>query len=200
MKALNLPLLLKKSTKKLHTRKHKRALGKSIDERPANIDERTEFGHWEPDRVRGIKDKEDDILLTLVERKSHLYVVLRCASAKDVDVKETLKEYLFSVQSELPLHKVCRTITADNGREFVSISELKALGIQVYYAHLYSAWERGSNDRHSGSLRRCIPNGTPIKSVPESVLKHSVAWCNTLSRKILGYESPLDTFKRDLGF
>ena len=199
VKALDLPLLLKRSTKKLHTRKHKRALGRSIDERPASVDERTEFGHWELDSVRGIKDKEDDILLTLVERKSRLYVVLRCASAKADDVKETLKEWLLSVQSELPLHKVCRTITADNGREFASISELEALGIQVYYAHPYSAWERGSNERHNGLLRRCIPKGTPIKSVPESVLKRSVAWCNTLPRKILGYESPLNAFKRDLG-
>lgn len=45
---------------------------------------------------------------------------------------------VLSVQSELPLHKACRNITADNGREFASFSELEALDIQVYYAHPYS--------------------------------------------------------------
>lgn len=76
VKGLDLVLLLKRSTKKLHTRKHKRASGRSIDERPASVDGRIEFSHWELDSVYGIKDKEDDILLTLIERKSRLYVVL----------------------------------------------------------------------------------------------------------------------------
>ncbi|WP_164726289.1 hypothetical protein [Veillonella sp. 3913] len=66
-------------------------------------------------------------------------MVLRCTSAKADDGKENLKEWLLSVQSKLPLLKVCHTITADNGRKFASISKLAALGIQVYYSHSNSA-------------------------------------------------------------
>ena len=55
----------------------------------------------------------------------------------------------------------------------------------------YSAWERGSNERHNGLLRRCIPKGMPIKAVSEETIRRTLKWCNTLSRKLLNYRTPL---------
>ena len=74
--------------------KHKRELGKSIELRDPNIETREEFGHWELDTVRGAKDKTDHVLISLLERKSRLYVALRCPSARATDVKETLHAWL----------------------------------------------------------------------------------------------------------
>lgn len=45
-------------------------LGKSIDQRPDSVNNRTSFGHLEIDRVIGSKTKDDNALLTLVERKT----------------------------------------------------------------------------------------------------------------------------------
>ena len=44
----------------------------------------------------------------------------------------------------------CKTITADNGLEFSAISNLENETLSIYFARLYSAWERGSNERHNG--------------------------------------------------
>ncbi len=53
-----------------------------------------------------------------------------------------------------------RSITADNGSEFARLEEvLEGSGCEVYYAHPYSAWERGSNERHNGLIRRMVPKG-----------------------------------------
>lgn len=56
-------------SKKKRSRKHKKELGKSIDERPSTINNRESFGHWEIDSVIGAKSKDDNALLTLVEKK-----------------------------------------------------------------------------------------------------------------------------------
>lgn len=82
VKAIDLPLVVRRSMRKSIVRKHKRELGQSIELRDATIETRKEFGHWELDTVRGTKDKTDNVLVTLLERKSRLYVALRCPSAR----------------------------------------------------------------------------------------------------------------------
>ncbi|WP_425492656.1 hypothetical protein [Lysinibacillus agricola] len=74
LKTRNSDLLLKvrRNTKKVKKtqRPNKTVLGKSIEERPDSVESREEFGHFEIDSVVGRKDKEDDVLLTLIERKN----------------------------------------------------------------------------------------------------------------------------------
>ncbi|WP_449354379.1 hypothetical protein ACUL41_14565 [Virgibacillus natechei] len=71
---MNLELKLRRSTKKAKSRKNKKVLGTSIEERPELIDTRDEFGHWEIDTVLGHKSK-DDALMTLVERKTRMEII-----------------------------------------------------------------------------------------------------------------------------
>ena len=177
--------------------KHKRELGKSIELRDPNIETREEFGHWELDTVRGTKDKTDHVLISLLERKSRLYVALRCPSARATDVKETLYAWLNTFK-DVNLACLCKTITADNGLEFSEISNLENETLSIYFARPYSAWERGSNERHNGLLRRCIPKGMPIKAVSEETIQRTLQWCNNLPRKLLNYRTPLDIFLEEV--
>lgn len=80
VKAMDLPGIICQSQKKRHTREHKRKLGKSIDLRDKSIDSRKEFGHWELDTVRGIKNRNDQVLVSLLGRKTRIYIALRCPS------------------------------------------------------------------------------------------------------------------------
>ena len=66
---------------------------------------------------------------------------------------------------------LCKTITADNGLEFADISDLEDEILSIYFARTYSAWERGSNERHNGLLRRFIPKGKRIESISEHTLR-----------------------------
>ena len=70
VKAIDLPLVVRRSMRKSIVRKHKRELGQSIELRDATIETRKEFGHWELDTVRGTKDKTDNVLVTLLEHKT----------------------------------------------------------------------------------------------------------------------------------
>lgn len=57
--------------------KNKRVLGRSIEERSSEANDRSEFAHWEADLVIGSKKKDDDALLTMLERKTREYWMIR---------------------------------------------------------------------------------------------------------------------------
>ena len=82
--------------------------------------------------------------------------------------------------------------------EFSEISNLENETLSIYFARPYSAWERGSNERHNGLLRRCIPKGMPIKAVSEETIQRTLQWCNNLPRKLLNYRTPLDVFLEEV--
>ncbi len=86
------------------------------------------------------------------------------------DVKETLHAWLNTFK-DVNLACLCKTITADNGLEFSEISDLEIETLSIYFARPYSARKHGSNARHNGLLRRCIPKGMPIKSISEETIQ-----------------------------
>ncbi|ATW27617.1 IS30 family transposase [Candidatus Formimonas warabiya] len=190
LKLCNMDLLLKtrRKPKKSVNRVNKRILGESIGNRPKIVDDRKEFGHWEIDTVIG-KRSGDQSLLTLTERKSRQHLIMPLASKCSEAVDNVIKELKIKFGS-LFTH-LFKSITADNGSEF---SNLNNHGIDVYYAHPYSAWERGTNERHNGLIRRFIPKGKAIKDLTLSQIERVQNWCNNLPRKILGYRTPEEIF------
>ena len=154
MKVINLDLAMKvkRSTKKNKPRVNKRVLGDSIDLRPDTVETREEFGHWEIDTVIGQKSN-DDALLTLVERKTRKEVMVRLPAKDSDSVTSAVKAILQSYGDQKPL--VFKSITADNGSEFSGLAELGIdKEIAVYFWHPYASYERGTNERHNGLIRR----------------------------------------------
>lgn len=162
--------------------------GRSITERPREADERTEQGHWEIDLVVG-KQGTKPAVLTLVERKTRksLYVLVRNKTQQEVirAVSRARK------RTGGDFSEVFKTITADNGSEFLDSGAIKeASGCwEVYYAHPYSSWERGSNENGNRILRRFIPKGTDIGRLTDEELQRIEDWVNNYPRKIHGYKT-----------
>ncbi|MCT0165491.1 IS30 family transposase, partial [Lactobacillus helveticus] len=77
IKNYDLPEKLKRNTKLHHVRQNKKKLGRSIEERSKEIEQRSEFGHWECDLILGHKTKDDQVLLTLSERMSREFLIIR---------------------------------------------------------------------------------------------------------------------------
>jgi len=162
--------------------------GKSITERPQEADERTERGHWEIDLVVG-KQGTKTAILTLVDRKSRksLYVLVKNKTQKEVIA--AIKRVRRRVGGNFAA--VFKTITADNGSEFLDSEAIKkaAKCDEVYYAHPYSSWERGSNENGNRLLRRFVPKGTDIGKVTQRELQRIEDWVNNYPRRIFDYKS-----------
>jgi len=178
----------KRDYKKIRTVALNNRKGKSITERPKEADERTEQGHWEIDLVIGKKNTKAAIL-TLVDRKnrSSLYVLVRNKTQKEVIA--AIKRARRRVGGNFA--QVFKTITADNGSEFLDSEAIKraAKCDEVYYAHPYSSWERGSNENGNRILRRFVPKGTDIGNMTAEELQRIEDWVNNYPRKLFGYKS-----------
>jgi IS30 family transposase len=182
----------KRGYKKIRTVALNNKNGKSIAERPKEADERAEQGHWEIDLVVGRQGSRPAIL-TLVERKTRksLYVLVKNKTQKEViaAIKRVGK------RAGGNFDDVFKTITADNGSEFLDSEGIKeaAKCAEVYYAHPYSSWERGGNENGDRILRRFIPKGTDIGKITAQELQRIEDWVNNYPRKILGYKTANQT-------
>ena len=193
----NLPEKLRRAPKRRTNRKNKRKLGRSIEERPVEINNREEFGHWECDLVIGSRTKDDDVLLTLLERKSREFLVIPLANKN----ASTITDAFLSLRNQYLEHfdEVFKTVTTDNGSEFANLSQIETVAkTLVYYAHPYTSCEKGSVERHNGLIRRFIPKGKRIDQFPLQTIADVETWCNNLPRRILGYRTPDEIFEEEL--
>lgn len=193
----DLPMKLRRNTKPKLTRTNRRRLGNSIEERPVDILTREEFGHWEIDTVIGTKDKSDNVLLTLAERQTRHYIVRKIQSKTATAVQNELaiiKDYF-----DEKFNQVFKSITSDNGQEFVELYKLEdESDVTVYFTHPYASSERGTNERYNGLLRRFIPKGNNINEYTIDDIAFVEDWCNTLPRKILNYQTLEEVFGQQL--
>ena len=195
IKNTDLPQKLKRIPKSTRIRINKRKFGKSISERPKHIELRKEFGHWEIDTVIGKKTSDQDVLLTIIERKSRYYKVIKIDSKSSKRVNDALLDYI--MESKTKVAEVFKSITSDNGSEFSGLSDFESL-VAVHFCHPYSSFERGSNERHNGILRQFIPKGRSINDFSEDEIMYFVDIINAKPRKNLGYRIPEEIFDEEM--
>jgi IS30 family transposase len=164
-------------------------LGKrSIEERPAAANGRTELGHWEGDTMVG-KGRRG-YLVTCADRTSRYLIARKVHACAAEPVAAKLQQTI----RKLPAEKR-RSLTLDNGREFARPTELeKKLEVPIYFAHPYHAWERGTNENTNGLLRQYLPKGTDLSQVPDEQLQSHVRQINHRPRKCLGFQTALEVF------
>ena len=158
----------------------------SIEERPEVVNARSRLGDWEVDLIIG--KNHQGVMVTLTERKSR-FTLLRKALNKQADrVAETIIELLNWVD---PL----KTITADNGKEFAKHLKIsRELNVDVYFAHPYSSWERGTNENTNGLIRQYLPKSRNLTSVTTEEEMLIMDRLNLRPRKCLDFKTPFEVF------
>lgn len=155
-----------------------------IDERPKEIEDRIEVGHWESDLIIG--KGQGSCIGTIVERKSRFSLIIALESKKSKHVVKAFSKALLELPKQL-----LKTITHDNGVEMAAHKLLaKWTGMAVYFAHPYSSWERGTNENTNGLIRRVFPKKTDFNDVAAADLKALQDNLNNRPRKVLGYKTP----------
>lgn len=163
-----------------------------INERPAIVETRTEIGHWEGDTIKG-KEKTTGIA-THVERISGYGI----ADKIDHVTAENIKQKTAQSFARIPKDKK-KTETFDNGNEFSGYELLeKETGIEIYFAHPYHSWERGSNENFNGLLRQYFPKGTPFATITQKDVDRAVRELNHRPRKRLNYLTPYEVFVKGI--
>lgn len=160
----------------------------SIDSRPKEANDRSEFGHFEMDLIIGANQK--GAILTLVERKlGHLMCSYLPKGKNAKYVASTV------IQMLLPYKDIVRSITTDNGGEFAEHKLIaKRLNTTVYFTHPYCSWEKGQIENTNKLLRQYIPKNMIINKENTNTLKQIQMKINRRPRKKLGFNKPFELF------
>lgn len=151
------------------------------------METREEFSHWEIDTVVGLKASQDNVLLTLIERKTRFEIIQKIDGENATAVTAGITQ--LRKQCDFFFSDIFKTITSDNGVEFADFSSCLNGVTEVFFTHPYSFWERGTNERHHGMIRRFISKGTEMRTVSRLHIKRVENWMSQLPRKILGYQT-----------
>ena len=170
--------------------------GKSIEERPEEAENKEIFGHWELDTVVG-KQKTKAALMVMTERSKGIEIIRKIESKS----QECIVRELDKLERRLgakKFKKIFKTITCDNGCENLDFKGMERSVLtniprtQVFYAHPYSAWERGANECANKLIRRFIPKGADISKYSKKFIRYIQHWMNNYPRKKLAWLSPFD--------
>lgn len=192
----NLPYLKPEKKKKKPIAKRKYSKGKSIEERPKEILERKEFGHWELDTVYSSKD-DKSALMVLTERMTRDEIVIQTPNRTSESIVKAFNR-LEKKMGAPTFRNTFKTITCDNGVEFsdwegIEKSYLnKGKRTTLYFCHPYCSCERGSNENANKLIRRWIPKGDDIGLYTKKEIQDIQDWINNFPRKIFGGLSSIE--------
>ena len=121
-------------------------------------------------------------LLVLTERLSRKEIIIKLPAKKTECVVKAVKG--LKNRYEKSFNKMFKSITSDNGSEFMDAKSIEEMGVKYFYAHSYSSFERGSNESNNKLIRRYIKKGSDIGCVSNKAIKQIEKFINTYPRKI----------------
>ncbi len=120
-----------------------------ISERPANIERREEFGHWEGDLVIFARRFGGANVTSLQERKSRFLMLISNEDKRAA----TVGKGIGGVLATFP-ERARNSITFDRGTEFMSY---RSPPLPAWFCDPHSPWQKDGVENANGRLRRYLP-------------------------------------------
>lgn len=177
----------KKGTKK-REKAREEAKKRRIDVRPQIVDQRARIGDWEGDTIVG--RGRSGFIATFTERRSGYEVAAKLQRQTAHAMRAATQEQFMVIPKEKRL-----TFTLDNGSEMADYEMIERdLGIDIYFAYPYHAWERGTNENTNGLLRQFFPKKSSFATLTQGDVNRAVDLLNHRPRKRLTYRTPCEVF------
>ena len=165
-----------------------------IDERPAEVEDRSQAGHWEGDLIMGAGNRS--AIGTLVERTTRFLILLSFCDG--IATTDGVRDAITSALEGLP-QPLRRTLTWDQGKELAMHRQVTAsTGTGVFFCDAHSPWQRGSNENMNGVLRDYFPKGTDLGVHTAQDIARIAAEVNERPRKTLGWQRPVVLFNSEI--
>ncbi len=127
---------------------------------------------------------------TLVERTTRMSFLVKLNNQDAHTVRKAFAEELRHLPKGLK-----KTLTYDQGREMAQHKIFtKETQITVYFAHIHSPWERGTNENTNALIRQYFSKGTDFTKISREQLKEVQDELNDRPRKILEWRTPHEKF------
>lgn len=163
----------------------------SIDHRPKHVENRLENGHWEADLLH--PRKSGAAILVAQERTTRFTLLAKQPGKHAKPVVDRIKLWFSALPAQLR-----RSLTQDNGPEFFEHHQLNPMGVDTYFCHPHSPWEKGGIENTNGRIRRYIPRGTDPDTLSDADIDDLADRLNATPRKCLGYQTPAEALQIQL--
>ena len=176
--------------------------GKSIADRPPEAEGRLEYVHWEMDTVVGCAGGSPFCLLVLTERMTRRQIIVRLPDRTQKSVVRALDRL---ERRHDNIFAAMKSLTCDNGCEFLDSASIERSALNrgtprasLFFAHPYSAFERGANENANRIIRRFIPKGSDIGDFSPAKIQAIEDWMNRLPRESLGGKTAAEAQQEQL--
>ena len=163
-----------------------------IQNRPDNINNRSEFGHWECDLMmfkKGIKTN----LITLRERKSRFLIAIKNEN------KEASGTALALIQTIAKIKNHVRSITFDQGSEFKKYQWIKdCVEADIYFCEPASPYQKGAIENGNGNIRIEFQRNYNAEKLKQRCVDMVIKNINNRPLKCLNYRTPNEIFENFL--
>ena len=156
----------------------------SVHDRPQEINERKESGHWEGDLIIFTTLRSKNIT-TLVERKTRFTKLVLNTSKTSEEVIGGIKESFNEEFSSL------KSITFDRGTEFANHHQLPT---STYFCDPGSPWQKGAVENMNGRIRNLLPKHVRPYFLKQKDLDIIADILNNTPRQVLGFKTPKELF------
>ena len=157
-----------------------------IADRPVEVGDRVQVGHWEGDCIMGPGNRS--AIGTLVERTTRFLILVHVPTGRPTAA--AMCDGITDALGALAPH-LRRTLTWDQGKELALHHQVTArTGTRVYFCDAHSPWQRGSNENTNGLLRDYFPKGTDLSTISREELQRVADELNDRPRKTLGWARP----------
>jgi transposase, IS30 family len=159
-----------------------------IADRPAEVADWVQIGHWEGDCIMGAGNRS--AIGTLVERVTRFVILIHVPTGRPT--AEAMRDGIVEALGALAPH-LRRTLTWDQGKELALRQQITAATeTRVFFCDAHSPWQRGSNENTNGLLRDYFPKGVDLADISPEGLQRVADEINDRPRKTLGWARPAD--------
>ncbi len=127
-----------------------------IEARPAEVADRSQFGHWEADLVIFARKHGQSNVTSLQQRQTRYLLLLGNEDRRSAGVVSRIRDAL----APLP-GPARRSITFDRGTEFVSV--WRSLPLPNWFCDPHSPWQKSGIENANGRVRRRLPLDSPVE-------------------------------------
>jgi transposase, IS30 family len=165
-----------------------------IENRPAEVEGRETFGHWECDLLIFREEHGKANVTSLVERKSRFAFLLPNEDRRSAAVLAGIAEALRPLPEDAR-----RTVTFDRGSEIAAYATLdRHLALASYFRDPHSPWQKGGVENASGRVRRFLPREAEPGALAPAPLRRLADRLNDTPRRCLAYRTPREVFQEHL--
>ena len=160
----------------------------SIRERPPEVEDKNRFGDLEIDTIVGKGNK--GAIFTATDRLTMMEWIIKLNGKNAEEMAAAVTKKF------LPIKKLLKTMTSDNGKEFAEHQRISTeLDVGFYFADPYKSSQRGLNENHNRLIRQYIPKKTKFETVDNKYIEYVQNKINNRPRKKLGFLTPIEIFK-----